>query len=377
VEALGDAVVGRGDLPTPAASDPGRGYLQSIGRQAMACEFEILLPEPGSPLRGPRAPQGDIPLAERADHSPTEAALAALDLIDLLENQLSVYRDTTEIMAINRRAAREPVVVEPRLFALLERAVELSRATGGAFDITTGPLSKVWGFYRRQGRMPEGADVAAALALVGSDQLLLDREERTVRFAQPGLELNLGAIGKGYALDRAADFLQTSGVANFAIHGGNSSVICRGERILDFRFQSSDLDSALRTPHSARGWSIALRHPLKPDIRLAEFRLQNQALGTSGSGSQFFHHQGKRYGHILDPRTGWPADKVLSATVIAPTAELADALSTTLYVLGLDAAREFCATSPEISAVLVTAPRAGEIELHSLNLPEGTWQRLC
>jgi thiamine biosynthesis lipoprotein len=365
VEALGDAVIGHSDLPAPSAADVGRTYLQSISRQAMACEFEILLPQcgPAVPVGQTAAltPASDVSDGDhRTTLAPAEAALAALDLIDRLEDQLSIYRDTTEIMAINRRATREAVVVEPRLFDLLARAVELFRATGGAFDITAGPLSKVWGFYRRQGRMPDDAQVAEALALVGSEQLLLDREHRTLRFAQSGMELNLGAIGKGYALDRAAELLQTSGVADFAIHGGHSSVIARGHR-------NSATDA---------GWSVALRHPLKPEVRLAEFRLFDQALGTSGSGTQFFHYQGQRYGHILDPRTGWPADKVLSATVIAPTAEQADALSTAFYILGLDQAREFCASRPDIAVVLVTAQRAGEVELHPLNLPDDAWQRL-
>ena len=100
------------------------------------------------------------------------------------------------------------------------------------------------------------------------------------------------------------------------------------------------MESSSFIPHhsSFSGWSVGLRHPLKPGVRLAEFVLQNQALGTSGSGTQFFHHHGKRYGHIIDPRSGWPADEVLSATVIAPTAEVADALSTAFYVAGIDAA---------------------------------------
>jgi thiamine biosynthesis lipoprotein len=356
VEALGDAVIGKADLPDPAAGNVGPSYLQSISREAMACEFEVLLPQ-----TGPNIPDGSTA------QSPAEAALAALDLIDRLEDQLSVYRDTTEIVAINRRASREAVVVESRLFDLLMRAVELFKATGGAFDITAGPLSKVWGFYRRQGRMPDEAEVAEALALVGSQHLELDGEHRTIRFGQAGMELNLGAIGKGYALDRAAEALQADSIADFAIHGGNSSVIARGNR------QSQDPNPNSQTP---LGWTVALRHPLKPEIRLAEFRLIHQALGTSGSGTQYFHYQGKRYGHILDPRTGWPADKVLSATVIAPTAEQADALATALYVLGLERAREFCLAHPDISAVLVTAPRTGEIELHPLNLPDDAWRRL-
>ena len=137
--------------------------------------------------------------------------------------------------------------------------------------------------------------------------------------------------------------------------------------------------SALPTPHStlASGWTVALRHPLKPDVRVAEFRLVNQALGTSGSGTQFFHYQGRRYGHVLDPRTGWPADKVLSCTVIAPTAEEADALSTALYVIGLDAAREFSQSRPEIAALIVTSgSKARTTELHPLNLAEDAWRAL-
>ncbi len=376
VEALGDAVIGSPQpLPPPVGGARGSSYLQSFSREAMACEFEILLPH-----SSPHAPREESitrsVMPTMADH-----ALAALDLVDQLEAQLTVYRDTSELLAINRLAGRDAVPVEPRLFDLLVRAVELHLATGGAFDITAGPLSKVWGFYRRQGRMPGAEEVARALALVGSQQLELDRQQRTIRFRHPGMELNLGAIGKGYALDRAAESLAAAGVKDFAIHGGNSSVIVRGNRILDFGLpildsQSITAQSKIQNPKSKipSGWSIALRHPLRPDVRLAEFRLQNQALGTSGSGTQFFHYQGKRYGHILDPRTGWPADQVLSATVIAPTAEQADALSTALYVMGVEAAREFCGARPEVGAILVMhGERAGTVALHPLNLADDAW----
>jgi thiamine biosynthesis lipoprotein len=359
VEAIGDAVIGSPEQLPPPLTGESRGYLLSIAREAMACEFEVL-------LDARKYPAG------------ADAALAALDLVDQLESQLTIFRDTSELMAINRRAAHEPVVVEPRLFKLLARAVELSRATGGAFDITAGPLSKVWGFYRRQGSMPGADEVAAALALVGSDKLQLEPQERTIRFQQPGMELNLGAIGKGYALDRAAELLAGQEIHDFCLHGGNSSVLARGSRIAECGLQfDPGNQSAIRNPQSAIGWSVALRHPLKPEVRLAEFRLVNRALGTSGSGTQFFHHQGRRYGHVLDPRTGWPADKVLSATVIAPTAEQADALSTALYVLGLDAAREFCQSRPEIGALLVTAgTKAGTTDLHALNLADDAWRAL-
>jgi len=339
LEALADVALGE-PQPLPKVGSHAGPVLLSARRDAMACEFEIL------------QNAGQYPTG-------TEAALAALDLIDLLEGQMSVYRPHSEVSELNRRAAHEPTPVEPGLFGLFEQAVALSRETGGAFDITAGPLSKIWGFYRRQGSLPTSDEVQAALALVGSEKLLLDGSEMTVQFQQVGMEINLGAIGKGYALDRAANLLAEQGVNDVLIHGGNSSVLARGSRA------ESD------------GWTVALRHPLKPDERLAEFRLRNRALGTSGSGTQFFHHQGRRYGHILDPRTGWPADGILSATVIAPSAALADALSTALYVLGIDRAREFCARHLEISALLVTAgTRSGTIELEPLNLTDDAWQAL-
>jgi thiamine biosynthesis lipoprotein len=302
-----------------------------------------------------------------------------------LEGQLTVYRETSEVAEINRRAGHEPVVVEDGLFRLLLRAAALSEETQGALDITAGRLSKVWGFFRRQGSMPSAEDIAQALSTVGSGHLQFDDAARSVRSLQPGLELNLGAIGKGYALDRAADALSAAGVRDFLIHGGNSSVLARGNRILDFGLPILDSDSdpadqsKIQNPKSKipTGWSVALRHPLKPDVRLAEFFLSNQALGTSGSGTQFFHYQGKRYGHIIDPRTGWPAEQLLSATVIAPSAEQADALSTAFYVMGLSAAEAFCKQHPNIAGLLVTqTSAAGGIELHPLNLPDDRWQRL-
>jgi len=347
-----------------------RSLLVHVGREAMACEFEVVL-NAGQHKQG------------------TDAAVAALDLVDRLEAQLTVYRDDSEVSRLNQRAADEAVEVESRLFELLLQAKTLSQLTAGAFDITSGPLTKVWGFYRRQGKMPSPDDVAAALAKVGSQAIELDEARQTVRFGRPGMEINLGAIGKGYAIDRAAGLLLTEGVSDFMIHGGNSSVLASGSRQLDVNASSNSdavaandeqeppIEQAAKQDNAATGWTVALRHPLRPDHRLAEFKLFDQALGTSGSGTQYFHHQGKRYGHILDPRTGWPADGVLSSTVIAPTAAEADALSTALYVLGLDAAREFVAQHLHISALLTTqGSRAGVIELHPLNLPDDRWRRL-
>ena len=313
--------------------------LLHVSREAMACEFAIFF----DPVRYP---------------SGTDVSVAALDLISALEAQMTIYRETSEVSRLNTIASFRPVAVEAGLFQLFARAQDLSRKTGGAFDITAGQLNKIWGFYRRQGRMPGPDDIAEALATVGHEALLLDAAQRTVQFQKAGMEINLGAIGKGYALDQAADLLQEKGLHDCLLHGGNSSVLARGHRQGD-----------------SGGWTVALKHPLKPSERLGEFVLHNQALGTSGSGSQYFHHAGKRYGHIIDPRTGWPAEQVLSSTVIAPTAAEADALATALYVMSLEEAAAFAERRPDVSALLTTLGKhPGEIELHSFNLADDAWR---
>ncbi|MEO8495580.1 MAG: FAD:protein FMN transferase [Planctomycetota bacterium] len=319
-------------------------YLIQIERRAMACEFQVLLNAGQNP-------------------GATEAALDAMDVIERLEDQLSWFRDTSELTRINRTAAASPVIVEHRLFQLLAEAISLSEQTGGAFDITAGPLWKLWGFNRREGKVPSEADIQQTLEQTGSRHVHLASETQTIQFARDGVELNLGAIGKGYALDRCAEHLVSAGVEAFLIHGGQSSMLARGSR--------SGLSE------TGPCWTVALRHPLKPDQRLAEIYLRDRALGTSGSGNQFFHFGGRRYGHVLDPRTGWPADDLLSATVLAPTAAQADALATGFFVMGLDSSLEFCRSRPELGALLVSAgEQAGSLELATIGLNQNDWRRL-
>jgi thiamine biosynthesis lipoprotein len=178
----------------------------------------------------------------------------------------------------------------------------------------------------------------AALAKIGSRHIQLRGDGRTIEFAHPELQINFGAIGKGYALDRAAEVMIASGVDDFLLHGGKSSVLAHG-------------DHAAGGQHA--GWLVAVGDPLHPDRRLAQVRVRNRALGTSSTTYQFFRHRGRRYGHILDPRSGWPAEGVLQATVLAPTATLADALSTAFFVLGWEAARAYCESHPGIAALMV------------------------
>ena len=344
-----DRALPQAQVPSATADDPPRGddpaerYLVQLSRPAMACQFTVF-------LNAGQYEQG------------TEAAIAALDLVEQLEDQLTAYRDTSEVTHINRRAAEENVPLEPRLFELLELALRISRDTDGAFDITTGPLTKVWGFYRRAGTIPTNDDLRAAHEKVGAEHVLLNEADRTIRFARPGMELNLGAIGKGYALDRAAEAMTTAGVDDFLLHGGQSSVIARGSR----------------GGAAPAGWIVGLSDPLRPERRLAEITLRDRALATSGASHQFFRHAGKRYGHILDPRTGWPAEGVFSATVIAPTAAAADALSTAFYTLGVDEARAYCDRHPDIGMVLLHPGKGGSsVEVATAGLTEEQFRRLA
>ena len=346
VQAISD-LVPRDTLADPtlksmAATDGRSTYLLQVGRTAMACEFQVFLNA------------GQHPNA-------TETALEALDLVDALEDQLTVYRDHSAVSRLNRIAAFESVVAERGLFDLLQQSVKLYEETRGAFDITAGPLTKVWGFHRRDGRLPTNDTLQQAKQCVGSNWLELDSATSSVRFLRNGLQINLGAIGKGYALDRCADLLRSHGIDDYLIHGGRSSVLAAGSRF----------DEA----HADRGWSIVLRHPLRHEQRLGELWLRDRACGTSSSGNQFFHFAGKRYGHIIDPRSGYPADDLLSATVLAPTATQADALATAFFVMGADAALAYCRQHPELASVLIRAgSQAGSIEIQTHGVSAGDWQ---
>jgi thiamine biosynthesis lipoprotein len=303
-------LTGRRGEVAPEAGDPG--YWIRVHRRAMACRFEITL--------------------AAADGAFVPAARAALDEIDELEDELSVFRATSTISEVNRRASCEPVVVPQHVIDLLSECQQLHRDTGGAFDITSTPLSRCWGFLRREGRVPGDGAIEAARARVGFDAVELRGKQRTVGFSRRGIELNLGAVGKGYALDRASATLRRSGVRHALLSAGGSSLVALGGR--------------------GTGWRIDLVSPLITEGRIAALRLRDGALGTSGAGEQFVIADGRRYGHVIDPRTGWPASGVVSATVVAPDAARADALSTAFLVGGIDLARRYCAGHPDVLALI-------------------------
>ena len=297
-------------------------YWLHVNRRAMACRFEVTLPT--------WAQQG-VPVATNA-----------LNEIDGLEDQLSVFREDSEVSRINRIAANEPVTVEQSLFELLSLCRQLHGETAGAFDITSGPLTRCWGFLRRSGRVPANEEIDEARLLVGSEKMLLDRQAKTIRFARQGVEINLGSIGKGYALDRIALSLRER-VGSALLNAGASSIcaVGAGER--------------------SEGWRVGLRNPRRRSQRLGVLRLRDCALSTSGSEEQSFECQGRRYGHIIDPRTGWPAETVTSVSVIARSAAISDALATAFYVGGRKLAEDYCNAHPDVLAIMLERDSARPI----------------
>ena len=297
--------------------------LLAVSREAMAGEFEISFDKTLYPWG-------------------TEIALAALDEVQRLERKLSVFLPDSQVAYINKVAAFDPVPLDEELFELIRFCLNLSEQTGGAIDITSTPLWKLWGFAERKVRIPAVSEIADALEHVGSRFVELDEAAKTIRLAKPGVQLNFGCVGKGLALDAACRVLENAKMRDFQIHGGLSSVLARGH----FRPSAKT---------NAPGWVLGVAHPVYPERRLAEIRLIDESLGTSGSQKQFFLHHGRRYGHILDPRTGYPAEHTLMVTVVAQSAMLADALSTAFYVMQPAEVEAYCEARPEVAAILVLA----------------------
>lgn len=304
------------------------GPLTAVSRRAMGTDFEVSL--------------NDSCSDGFSQVSATEIALAMLDEIDRVESILSVFLSDSLAGRVNALASEMDVPVTDEFLGWLEYALEIGRRTNRAFDATAGPLWQAWGFARRRGGFPTESDRLAALAASGPKHLTVDALRPAVRFDCAACRLNFGAIGKGIGLDGAAAVAEKAGLTDFLIQGGKSGAVARGGRAGDFS------ESVGRNV-----WTVNVADPLRPKLPLAVIRLCDRALATSGSAEQFFIQNGKRYSHIIDPVTGFPASGILSTTVLADTAAEADALSTAFFVAGEDFAAEYCRLNRRVSALLV------------------------
>lgn len=229
------------------------------------------------------------------------AADAALDEARRLDEMLSNYIPDSEWNQVNHFASQRPVQISPELFHLLDACQEYSRASEGAFDITVGPLMRVWGFYRDSGHLPHRAEVTAAMGKIGYRHIHLDAAASTVRFDRSGVEIDPGGVGKGYAVDRMVDVLRQQGVTAALVAGSGSSIYGMGA-----------------PPDQPKGWSVQIRDPWSSKKNVAEVFLKDMSLSTSGTYEKFFRADGKVYAHIMDPRTGYPAQGSVSVSVLAP-----------------------------------------------------------
>jgi thiamine biosynthesis lipoprotein len=242
----------------------------------------------------------------------------ALDEVDRIDRLMSNYKRESELSRLNHEAANGPVAVDAELFDLIAESMRYSVESGGAFDVTVGPLMKAWGFFSGEGRTPPTEELLNLRERIGYQHVILDRHSRTVRFDRPGMEIDLGAIAKGYAVDRAVAILARARVRTALVSAGGSTIF------------------AIGAPPGHHHWNVDVQNPR--DARKVAFTvpLRDRALSVAGRSEKSFEIHGVEYTHILDPRSAAPVRGVLSVVVLANTGTGGDALDTTLFVLGAE-----------------------------------------
>jgi thiamine biosynthesis lipoprotein len=256
--------------------------------------------------------------------------------ISRVEDLMSEWKADSAISRVNREAAKRAIKIGPDLYKVLARGISMGEASGGAFDISWAALRGVWDFQSRPPALPNSAELARAVALVDYRRVHLDRENSTVRLGQPGMVLGLGGIAKGYAVDRAAAVLESSGFHNFVVSAGGD-VLTRGTQ-------------------GGQPWMVGIQHPrAKPGTLLARVASQNEAVVTSGDYERFMMIDGTRYHHILNVQTGQPARGVMSVSVLAKNAMDADALCTAAFVMGPQKGLAFLEARPGVEGLIVDA----------------------
>jgi len=265
-----------------------------------------------------------------------DEAFGAIAEIDRL---MSNYRDDSELSIINRTAARDAVSLSDPMLSILEAAQTVSAESGGAFDITVGPIVRLWGFYDKKPHLPTEREFTAVRPLVDYRNLVLDRERHTARFAREGVALDLGGIAKGFAVEVAANALRRRGLSGFIDAGGNQYL--------------------LGTPPGKRAWTTGIRSPESPDHLLGVVETAETSVSTSGNYATFVEIGGRKYGHVIDPHTLRPSDGALSVTILSRDGTMADAMSKAVFILGPSAGLKLVDSTPGMSAVIAYRRKDG------------------
>lgn len=254
--------------------------------------------------------------------------------ITRIEKLISSWDANSQTSDINRNAGIKPVTVDSELFELIERAIGISKLTDGAFDISYASMDRIWKFDGSMTVMPSEEEITASVSKVGYQNIILDNENSTVFLKLEGMKIGFGAIGKGYAADKDKDLLISKGVPSGIINA------------------SGDMNTWGKKPNGSE-WKVAITNPMDKNKVFALLPINNGAVVTSGNYEKFVNFNGKRYTHIIDPRTGYPSSGIISVTVFAPKAELADALATSVFVMGKEVGLDRINQLPKIECIII------------------------
>jgi thiamine biosynthesis lipoprotein len=258
----------------------------------------------------------------------------AVNEITRIEKIISSWDPSTETAEINRNAGIKPVVVDEELFQLIQRCIKISNLTEGAFDISYASMDAIWKFDGSMTEMPSEEAIKKSVAKVGYHNIILNEADHSVFLKLKGMKIGFGAIGKGYAADKAKALLQSKGLKAGIVNA------------------SGDLD-AWGTGPDGKDWTVAIINPLNKDKVFSWMPVHNSAVVTSGNYEKYVRFNGVLYSHIIDPRTGYPSTGILSATIFTKTAELADALATSIFVMGVDTGLDFVNQLKGVECIIV------------------------
>lgn len=293
-----------------------------------------------------------------------KAMEAAFFEVDQVDKRISTYRLDSEVSKINQRAGSlEFTKVHPMTLKLVQTSLDLMHQTQNQFDITMGPLVHVWKMNQawkgEATNLPPQKVIEQALALVNFKQIDLDKKQKAIYLEKPGMQLNFGAVAKGFALDIAAQKLLSFGVSSAKLRIGDQ-----------FLFVGKAPDSP--------GWQVGVRHPIKLNTLIGRVKVRKGSVSTSAGYGRYFIHKGQRYSHILNPKTGWPVSKTLSVTVWAKTATEADAWSTALFVMGPTKGKAALKKHPDIGAAWISqssGKNLNPLDVYTVNSSLGAWMK--
>lgn len=268
----------------------------------------------------------------------TVAANVYIDMavaeVKRIENLISDWIPTTPISQINKNAGIQPVTVNDELLTLVERSLKISKVTDGAFDISYASMDKIWKFDGSMKAMPAPEAIKKSVEKIGYKKIVLDKDKKTIYLPEPGMKLGLGGIGQGYIADKIKELLYSKGCPSGLVN------------------VSGDINAWGKQP-DGKPWTVGIVNPLNKNKVFAMFPLEDSAVETSGSYEKYVTFNGKRYSHIIDPRTGYPATGVVSVSVFAKTTEVADALATGIFVMGIEAGLNLVDQMKGIGCIIV------------------------